>query len=57
VDAAEARRRLMVLEEMLRAIEGNVTPELAMFSGLARLAGSRVGEGEWPRHAGARWDY
>ncbi len=57
VDATEIRRRLMVLEEMLRAIEGNVTPELALFSGLWRVAGNRVGEGEWPRHSTARWRY
>jgi len=56
-DATEIRRRLMVLEETLRAIEGNVTPELALFSGLSRVAGQRLGEGEWPRHATARWDY
>jgi DNA polymerase III subunit delta' len=57
IDATEVRRRLMVLEEMLRAIEGNVTPELAMFSGLTRVTGSRVGEGAWPRHSTARWEY
>ncbi len=57
VDATEIRRRLMVLEEMLRAIEGNVTAEMALFSGLSRVAGARVGEGEWPRHATARWEY
>lgn len=57
VTATEIRRRLMVLEEMLRAIEGNVTPELAMFSGMARVAGARYGEGEWPNHVTARWDY
>ena len=56
-DAAEIRRRLLVLEEVLRAIEGNVTPELALFSGLSRVAGERLGEGEWPRAATARWDY
>ncbi len=56
-DASEIRRRVMVLEEVLRAIEGNVTPELALFSGLARVAGQRLGEGEWPRPATARWDY
>ena len=56
-DAAEIRRRLLVLEEVLRAIEGNVTPELAMFSGLSRVAGARLGEGEWPRAATARWEY
>ena len=57
LDAREIRRRLMVLEETLRAIEGNVTPDLALFSGLARIAGQRLGEGDWPRHAAARWDY
>jgi DNA polymerase-3 subunit delta' len=57
MDAAEIRRRLLVLEEVLRAIEGNVTPELALFSGLSRVAGGRLGEGEWPRAATARWDY
>ena len=57
LDAREIRRRLMVLEETLRAIEGNVTPDLALFSGLARVAGQRLGEGDWPRHAAARWDY
>jgi DNA polymerase-3 subunit delta' len=57
VDAAEIRRRLLVLEEVLRAIEGNVTPDLALFSGLMRVAGERLGEGEWPRPATARWDY
>ena len=54
---AELRRRLMVLEEVLRAIEGNVTPELALFSGLARVAGSRMGERGWPAHAHDRWSY
>ena len=53
----EIRRRLLVLEEALRAIEGNVTPELAMFSALARLGGERFVEESWPRHATARWDY
>jgi DNA polymerase III subunit delta' len=57
IDATEVRRRLMVLEEMLRAIEGNVTTEPALFSGLSRVAGERLGEGEWPRHATARWRY
>jgi DNA polymerase-3 subunit delta' len=56
-DAAEIRRRLMVLEEVLRAIEGNVTAELALYSGMARVAGERLGEGEWPRPYAGRWDY
>ncbi len=54
---AEIRRRLMVLEEMLRTIEGNVTPELAMFSALSRLGGERVAGDPWPPHPTARWDY
>jgi DNA polymerase III subunit delta' len=56
-EPAEIRRRLMVLEEMLRTIEGNVTPELAMFSALARLTGKRFGGDAWPAHPTARWDY
>jgi DNA polymerase-3 subunit delta' len=57
IGGAEIRRRLMVLEETLRAIEGNVTADLALFSGMARVAGARLGEGDWPRHRGHRWDY
>jgi DNA polymerase-3 subunit delta' len=57
VDATEIRRRLLVLEELLRSIEGNVTAEMAIFSGMARLAGDRLGEGEWPGPGTARWDY
>ena len=57
LDAREIRRRLMVLEEMLRAIEGNVSADLALFSGIARVAGQRLGEGDWPRHGAGRWDY
>jgi len=56
LDAAEIRRRLMVLEEALRAIEGNVSPDLTLFSTLARVGGSRVGENAWPAHATSRWD-
>ena len=56
-EPAEIRRRLLVLEEMLRAIEGNVTPELAMFSALLRLSGERFGGDAWPPHPTARWDY
>ena len=48
LSASEIRRRLMVLEEVLRAIEGNVSADLALFSGAARLAGRRLGEGAWP---------
>ena len=57
VEASEIRRRLLVLEEVLRSIEGNVTPEMALFSGLSRVAGERLGEGEWPQPVTARWDY
>ncbi len=53
----EVRRRLLVLEELLRAIEGNVTPELAMFSALSRLGGERFAGDTWPPHPTARWDY
>ena len=57
VDATEVRRRLMVLEEMLRSIDGNVSPDVALFSGLARVAGSRMGENQWPQHPIDRWSY
>lgn len=57
LDATEVRRRLMVLEEALRSIDGNVTADLTLFSTLSRVAGSRAGEGQWPSHATARWDY
>ena len=57
IDGREVRRRLMVLEEVLRSIEGNVAPDLALFSGLARVAGQRLGEDGWPAHLVDRWDY
>jgi len=57
IDATEVRRRLMVLEELLRSIEGNVAPDTALFSAMARVAGARLGEGAWPPHAAARWNY
>lgn len=56
-DAAEIRRRLMVLEEALRSIDGNITADLTLFSALARVGGARLGEGAWPAHQTARWDY
>ena len=56
LDAAELRRRLLVLEEALRAIDGNVSPDLTLFSTLTRVAGDRLGEGAWPGYATARWD-
>jgi DNA polymerase-3 subunit delta' len=57
ISPTEIRRRLMVLEEVLRAIEGNVSADLALFSGAARIAGRRLGEGAWPGHPTGRWDY
>jgi DNA polymerase-3 subunit delta' len=57
IDANEIRRRLMVLEEALRAIDGNVSADLTLFSTLSRVAGNRLGEGAWPPHGTARWDY
>jgi hypothetical protein len=57
VDAHEIRRRLTVLEEALRSIDGNVTADMTIFSAMARVAGGRFGEGEWPPHPAGRWDY
>ncbi len=57
LDATEIRRRLMVLEEALRSIDGNISGDLTLFSTLLRVAGERTGEGAWPGHATARWDY
>lgn len=57
LDAAEIRRRLMVLEEALRSLDGNITADLTLFSTLARVAGDRLGEGAWPAHPAGRWDY
>jgi hypothetical protein len=57
IDATEVRRRLMVLEEALGSIEGNVAADMTIFSAMARVAGGRLGEGEWPPHPAARWDY
>ncbi len=54
-EVGEVKRRLRVLEEIGRAIEGNVNPEAAFFSGLARL-GRLVPEraDDWPEHAPRR---
>ena len=57
IDAREIRRRLTVLEEALRSIDGNITPDLTLFSTLARVGGRRLGEGSWPAHSAGRWDY
>jgi len=55
----EVRRRLMVLEEALQSIEGNVSPDLTIFSAMARVStlGARLGENQWPAHATASWDH
>ncbi|TMQ69516.1 MAG: hypothetical protein E6K80_11460 [Candidatus Eisenbacteria bacterium] len=53
----EIRRRIAVLEEAMQSLDSNVAAELTIFSGIARAAGSRVGEGRWPEHFTARWDY
>jgi hypothetical protein len=49
------KRRLRALEEIGRAIEGNVNPEVAFFAGLARLGGM-VPElaDDWPERATRR---
>jgi len=57
ISATEIRRRLMALEDALRAIEGNVTPDLALFSGLMRAGDPGFETTSWPAHAGGRWDY
>jgi len=57
VDAQEIRRRLMAIEEALRAIEGNVTPDLALFSALMRVADPSFETHDWPAHDTGRWSY
>jgi len=57
IEASEVRRRLMVLEEALRSIEGNVTPDLALFSALMRVADPSFEVRAWPAHAAGRWRY
>jgi DNA polymerase-3 subunit delta' len=57
LSVTEIRRRLLVLEEALRSIDGNVTADLTVFSTMARVAGGRLGEGEWPAHPTGRWLY
>lgn len=51
VGVGELKRRLAILEEIGRAIEGNVNAESAFFSGMARL-GRLVPEqaDDWPAH-------
>ena len=57
IEASEIRRRLMALEEALRAIEGNITPDLALFSALMRVADPAFETRAWPAHAAGRWKY
>ena len=57
ITPCEIRRRLMVLEEAIQSIDGNITADLTVFSTMARVAGSTIGEGRWPEHFTARWDY
>ena len=57
LEPREIRRRLMVLEEAIQSIDGNVTADLTVFSAMGRVAGARWGEGRWPAHPAARWDY
>ena len=57
LEATEIRRRLMALEEALRAIEGNVTPDLALFSALMRYGNPGFETRSWPAHAAGRWRY
>lgn len=54
---AEIRRRLMVLEEALASIEGNIAPDMTLFSAMARMEHPGMGAGQWPGHATARWRY
>src|SRR5262249_15794392 len=56
LDAAEIRRRLLVLEEALRSLQTNVSPHLTLVCSVPRVAGARLGEGAWPAHGAARWD-
>lgn len=57
IDAAEVRRRLLVIEEAMRAIDGNVSADLTLFSTLFRVAGQRLAEHAWPAHGAGRWRY
>jgi DNA polymerase-3 subunit delta' len=53
--AREIHRRLAALEEIGRAIDGNVNPESAFFAGLARIGGLVPDAADdWPAYAGRR---
>jgi len=41
LDPAELRRRLAVLEDLVKTVNANVTPDLAVFSAIVRLEGRR----------------
>jgi DNA polymerase-3 subunit delta' len=51
VGVGEIKRRLTILEEIGRAIEGNVNAEVAFFSGMSRVGG-KINEqtDDWPSH-------
>ena len=57
VDATEVRRRLMILEEALRSIDGNIAADATLFSTLSRIANPALSRTGWPRHPAARWEY
>ena len=57
VDATEIRRRLMILEECLRSIEGNIASDAALFSAQCRLVDPSRSRTGWPPHPAARWEY
>ncbi len=57
VDATEVRRRLMILEELLRSVEGNISPEASVFSAQLRIAEPSRSRTDWPKHPIDRWEY
>ncbi len=56
IDAQEIRRRLLVTEEAIRSIDGNISVELTLFSTLSRVAGRQLGENAWPSYSAGRVD-
>jgi DNA polymerase-3 subunit delta' len=57
VDATEIRRRLMILEESLRSMDGNIAVDATLFSTQSRIANPALSRTGWPRHPAARWEY
>ena len=57
VDATEIRRRLMILEESLRSMDGNIAVDATLFSTQSRIADPARSRTGWPRHPAARWEY